>query len=356
MLSSLPSAGWCPFPSGSVPSHNRRMPPRTAALPAWVKRCLPPLVTAAVFYLIFRRVPFARFLNALEGADYARFAALMIPNGVLYFAWDTLVLVVVMRWFHGPIRFRELLPVRAVTYVVSFLNTNLARAATAYYLTRKLDAQFLPLAGTVIFMTLVEMTHLVAWAATGMLLFPEPVPRTLFFIPFVFLIAWAAIIAYAQARPVPNPGAAGASSSSRRRWKSPREWAVFQTFARAPVRRYVQLILLRAPLFAASLIFHYYAVQAFGMEIPLLKLVAFLPIIFMLAALPVTVAHLGTTQAAWIFFFKDSAPEAQLLAYSLASHLAFMFARGALGLIFLPRAYQELFGNLPRKELAAEQA
>lgn len=322
-------------------------PAKSAAL---FRPLLPPLLTLTVFALIFRRVPFGPFLSALQGADYLWFAALMVPNGLLYFAWDTLVLVLLMRWFHGPIRYRELLPVRAVTYVVSFLNTNLARAATAYYLTRKLRASFLPLAGTVIFLTLLEMTHLVIWATAGMLATSATIPRGLFGVPLAFLLFWVLVVGYAQARPAAAANRGELPPHRRLRLRPFREWDVFQTFTRAPLRRYFQVILLRAPLFAASLGFHYFAVQAFGMHIPLLKLVAFLPIIFMLAALPVTVAHLGTTQAAWIFFFRDSAPEAQLLAYSLASHLAFMFARAAVGVVFLPKAYKELFGPIPWKE------
>src|SRR5262249_29126432 len=75
----------------------------------------------------------------------------------------------------------------------------------------------------------------------------------------------------------------------------------------------------------------------------------FLPTIFMVAALPVTVAHLGTSQAAWIFFFNDYVPEADLLAYSLAAHLTFMLANGTLGAVFLPKAYVDLFVR-PRRD------
>ena len=60
-------------------------------------------------------------------------------------------------------------------------------------------------------------------------------------------------------------------------------------------------------------------------------MLTFLPVIFMLAALPVTVAHLGTTQAAWIFFFSQYAPVPRLLAFSLAAHLVFSFTRAMLG-------------------------
>jgi phosphoesterase RecJ-like protein len=56
----------------------------------------------------------------------------------------------------------------------------------------------------------------------------------------------------------------------------------------------------------------------------------------------VTVAHLGTTQAAWIFFFGQYAPVPRLLAFSLAAHLVFSFTRAMLGLAWLPAAYLDL--------------
>ena len=56
-----------------------------------------------------------------------------------------------------------------------------------------------------------------------------------------------------------------------------------------------------------------------GLEIPFAHMVAFLPVIFMVAALPISVARLGTTQAAWLFFFSPYADEATL--YRLAGQL-----------------------------------
>ena len=98
-------------------------------------------------------------------------------------------------------------------------------------------------------------------------------------------------------------------------------------------------------MFFLSLLVHAKALTFFGIEIPVLPLLAFLPIVYLVAALPVTVAHLGTSQAAWIFFFGGYAAEADLLAYSLAAHLTFMLANGSFGLIFLPRVYADLFSR-----------
>ena len=68
----------------------------------------------------------------------------------------------------------------------------------------------------------------------------------------------------------------------------------------------------------------------------------FLPLVFLAAALPIAVAHLGTSQAAWLLFFSGNAAEARIIAYSLAAHFTFMFCNGVIGLFFLSRASREL--------------
>src|SRR5438105_4965836 len=192
--------------SGRFPRDDARS--KQSALP--MKRIVPLVLTVAIFVVIFLRIPFGRLVDDLAHARLMPFLTLMASFSIAFFAIDTLVLTTMVRWFHGPLPYRDLLPVRASTYLVSIVNTQLA----------------LPL---------------------------------------------------------------------------------------------------------------------FGIHIPTLRLLAFLPIVFMVAALPLTVAHLGTSQAAWIYFFSDYAPEADLLAYSLAAHLTFMLANGALGLLFLPKAYADLF-------------
>ena len=310
-----------------------------------LQRLVPYLVTAAIFLFIFRRIPLERLMSALGEADVGVFLALMIPNSVIYFCWDTLVLTCVIRWFHGPIRYRDMLPARAASYVVAMFNTNLARGALAAYLSRRVRAPFLQLGSTVIFLVLTEYTHLLGWATAGMVLGYERIPAKLFWVPPAVAVFWLFFLLYARAGLSPWTVVRriiGLGSSSIA--GGPREWSLFRTFKIAPVARYLQIVLLRAPMFFASLCFHYVAAGAFGIHIPFLALLTFLPVIFMLAALPITVAHLGTTQVAWIFFFGDYADEPRLLAFSLAAHATFMTTRAALGLCFTAKAYRDLTG------------
>jgi hypothetical protein len=308
-----------------------------------VNRVLSLAITIAILVLILRRIPSVTLVGALQQADYPRFLALMIPNTIFYFCWDTLVLAVVIRWFHGAVAWRDLLPVRAASYVVGFFNTNAGRGAMAAYLSRRLRAPFLQLGSTVLFLVLTEYTHLVAWATIGLVLFSREQTRDVLWVPPAVAAFWLVFLLYTRGAARPPSG--GGTLRVARWIAAPRDWALLRTFRIAPPVRYVQVVLLRAPMFFVSLCLHYFAARTFGIEIPFGEMLVFLPVIFMLAALPITVAHLGTTQAAWIFVFGAYAPAPRLLAFSLAAHLTFSATRALVGVIFLPRAYADLVGG-----------
>jgi hypothetical protein len=290
--------------------------------------------TVAILAVIASRMPARAFTNALASADYVLFLAVMIPNTVFYFLWDTLILKRVLAWFHGDVPYLDLLPVRAASYVVGFFNTNAGRGALAGYLWRRLDAPFLELGSTVIFLVLTEYTQLVLWSLCGVFGFRTDVTTSLLPVAAAVALFWVVFFAYNRMHITPSRAV---------RWVfAPREWPVFRTFRLAAAVRYFQIVLLRAPMFLVSLGAHYVAARAFGLAIPFGSLMTFLPVIFMAAALPVTVAHLGTTQAAWLYFFGQYAPAPRLLAFSLIAHLTFAFTRALLGVLWLPVAYTEL--------------
>lgn len=247
-----------------------------------------------------------------------------------YFVVDTFVLAKMLHWFHAPVPFRELLPVRASTYVVSLVNTQLGQGALALYVHRRFGTPLGEIAGTVAVLALLEVSQLVGFASLGIAAFPGAVPRGLFSVPPLVALVWSAL--WLLARRPRGAGIAGRIAAS----------ALFDTLRRARPRQLAAILALKAAVFLLSLAVHGFALGLFGVHVPWIRLLAFLPIVFLVAALPVTVAHLGTSQAAWIFFFGAVAPEANLLAYSLASHLTFMLANSALGLVFLPRAYRDL--------------
>ena len=309
--------------------HEATAPPRKQSVRA---RLIPAALTIVIFGVIFWRIPFQAFWEAVSGARLIPFFVLMGSFSLCFFLADAAVLTALIRWFHGPIRYRELLPVRASTYIVSIINTQLAQAALALYLNRRFRTPLGEITSTVIVLILLEATNLIIFATVGSAAFPGGTPAIFFALPVVLALVWIAVVGISRGR----LGAPGRRVGGH---------VLLSTFRRVRLRQALAILCLKGSVFFLSLLVHAQALTFFGIEIPLLPLLAFLPIVYLVAALPVTVAHLGTSQAAWIFFFGGYAAEADLLAYSLAAHLTFMLANGSFGLIFLPRVYADLFSR-----------
>jgi Lysylphosphatidylglycerol synthase TM region len=313
-------------PSGPEPPSLEHVPQRHTA---WA-RGVPVALTVVIFLIIFWRIPFGAFWQALSRAQLLPFLALMGSFSLCFFLLDTFVLSKLIRWFHGPLPYRDLLPVRAVTYLVSIINTQLAQGALALYMHRRFRTPLAQITSTVVLMILLETTNLILFATVGFIAFPGGAPLSLLALPLALVAVWLLLISLARDK----LGILGQRLSHSE---------LLSTFRRARLRHCAVVLGLKGTVFLLALLVHSQALAFFGIEIPLARLVTFLPVVFLMGALPITVAHLGTSQAAWIFFFSAYAPAADLLAYSLVSHLTFMLANGIFGVLFLPKAYSDLF-------------
>ena len=166
---------------------------------AWA-RGVPVALTVAIFLIIFWRIPFGAFWQALSRAQLLPFLALMGSFSLCFFLLDTFVLSKLIRWFHGPLPYRELLPVRAVTYLVSIINTQLAQGALALYIHRRFRTPLAQITSTVALMILLETTNLILFATVGFLAFPGGVPLSLLALPLVLAMVWLLLISLARGK------------------------------------------------------------------------------------------------------------------------------------------------------------
>jgi Lysylphosphatidylglycerol synthase TM region len=306
---------------------------------------IPWLITVMIFVYIFYRVPFPEVFAALRQARLLPYVALMVPYSVVYCLVDAFVVTRLVQWFHRRVPYRRILPVRASSYILSLLNPGLGQGALAYYVHRRERLPFLALAGTMLFLAVMEFCQLALYAAVGIFAFHAHL-RTAF-APFYAVLVGVLGIGLLLL----HGGMGGLAPLLTRlaRWlrRDPsyrlqlRSPALLGTLRQARLFHYVLTLLYKAPNFFLAVVVHYFALQQFGVHVPLVHLFTFLPIVFLVAALPITVAHLGTSQAAWLYFFAAYAAESQLLAYSLVAHVTFMVLNGLIGLVFLPWALQE---------------
>lgn len=311
-----------------------------------ITRLLPWLITAAIFAVIFTRIPISNVMEALSEVRFAPYLALMLPYSLFYCLVDTFVLTRAIHWFHQPVPYRRLLPIRASSYILSLLISGLGQGGLAFYVHRREGIPFLALAGTMVFLGVLEFIQLALYAAIGIVAFyPHLVPA---FAPlYMILIAVIGLglclirsgTGPLQKRLVRLPEAVKTRFSQ---WFQQRDTGLFNTFRQVRVRHAALTLLYKAPNFLMAVIVQHAALQLFGVEVPLARLFTMLPIVFLAASVPGTVAHLGTSQAAWLYVFADYGTEAQILAYSLVAHATFMVLNSLIGLGFIPFALKDL--------------
>jgi uncharacterized membrane protein YbhN (UPF0104 family) len=73
---------------------------------------------------------------------------------------------------------------------------------------------------------------------------------------------------------------------------------------------------------------------AFGVATPLPELVAGVLIVAVVGAIPIAVAGLGTTQAAFVYLYASFAPRETLLAMSLVLSAGMLALRAGMGVVF----------------------
>ncbi|MGO9603754.1 MAG: lysylphosphatidylglycerol synthase domain-containing protein [Candidatus Binataceae bacterium] len=310
-----------------------------AATPVW-RRAIPYVGTLAIFALIFWRIPLGKVADALRDVPVGEFIAIFLPYSLFFFIIDSFCLTWVVRRFNAPMSWLEILPIRASMYLLAMINTNLGQGGVAYYLNRRSKIGFLAALSSILFIALLEVYQLFLFSTLGVLFYApadSTQARIIGILRVVYVIAWlvlAAIIAFfAVAR----------RNERIRSWvETGRAGPLLATFLAAKPIDYLIVLAIKAPTFLGSVIAQFFALGLYGIAVPFLKLMLFLPLVFLAAALPIAVAHLGTSQAAWLLFFSGNATSARILAYSLAAHFTFMFCNGLIGLCFLPRATREL--------------
>ncbi len=314
-------------------------PPVRRPTPIW-RRAIPYLGTAIIFVLIFWRIPVGKVLQALERVPALEFIGIFLPFAVVYFTFDSFCLTWVVRRFNADLRFSEVMPIRASMYLLALLNTSLGQGGVAYYLYRRAKIPFFEALSSVLFIAVLEIYQLFLFSTLGVLFYSPANPRLLEVthgLRIAYIVAWILLFAimgfFAMAR---------RNADLRTGIEQSRFGAVLSTFMKARPLDYLCVLAIKAPTFLGSIVAQYFALALYGISIPFLKLVLFLPLVFLAAALPIAIAHLGTSQAAWLLFFSDNASQPVILAYSLAAHFIFMLCNGLVGLCFLRRAIREL--------------
>ena len=72
-----------------------------------------------------------------------------------------------LNWFVKPIRYTDILPVRASAYIISIFNEQIGKGAMAYYLHRRHQVPGWEVGSVMLFIMFCEVFYLLFWATVG---------------------------------------------------------------------------------------------------------------------------------------------------------------------------------------------
>ena len=305
---------------------------------SWALRLLPWAITIACFAFLYRRVDamaasqHSSALRYLAGVfakvDWARWLALMIPYSVLYLLIDSLVLWRVINWFNARIRYLDILPVRASTYILSIVNEQVGKGVMAFYLHRRDGVPGWQVGSSMLFIMFCELYYLLLWAVIGVWLRGPELPAVFRAVPWVGLGAaafFALWVLYFR-------GAIAPGSRLRER-------QLLHAFRLARPWQYAGVIALRTPALLSGVVVYTASLGLFGVHETMGRILAVLPLVFFGAAVPGPMRAVAISM--WVLLFPDH--PAEMAAFGLVMHNFFIFFNAAIGLFFLRRANREIF-------------
>jgi hypothetical protein len=244
----------------------------------------------------------------------------------------------VIRWFNAPaLRFGDVLPIRASAYILSLVNEQVGKGAMSLYLLRRYRVPGWEAVSSMLLLGIMEIYQLLIFSAVGVALYPHlvtaastqlPLSQIL---PAVFVVAALYIpfhLLYFSGRLLPG--------------STLRDKPLLMAFRKARAIHYVLVLLFKAPNLLAAVLVYTAALQLFNVDVGFGQMLAFLPVIFLAAALPLPF-HAGALLL-WTVLFPEY-PEVG--AFSLVMHTFFVSFNALIGVLFLPMANRELFVEAP---------
>jgi hypothetical protein len=301
---------------------------------------LPWAITIGCFAYLYGRVDAAaaregvglvEYLTAIFArVSWINWLALMIPYSAFFFLIDSLIVWRVVSWFNTPVRYLDILPIRGSSYILSILNEQVGKGAMGLYLNRRYGVPGWEVGSSMIFIMFCEFFYLLSWATVGWAMRGDDLPEVFGLIPW--LAAAAAVFFAVFYLFFRGPLGNGVELRDRPLFKSFREAGLFQ---------YLTILVLRSPALLAAVVIYTFALRLFGIEVEMLQMLGYLPIIFFGAATPGPMRTVAITL--WVVLFPGN--EGEMTTFGFVQHNFFIFFNAAIGLLFLRRANRELFGG-----------
>jgi branched-subunit amino acid transport protein len=308
------------------PAEDAPRSPEAAPAPWW-RRALPFVVAAGLIALTLRKVDlraFAQHVASVNAPAFLGFAALFI---LALLTADAFATSVVYRRTVAPVRFVDLWILRGAAYLPSLVNHHVGQAFLTYYIARGYGVPLARMAGGTLLVYVSWMGLLAGTGCVAMIAAGQPLLW-----PGLIVGAGLAYLAVIALRP---------AFLARTRLLAP----LFE----AGLGGHLTALAVRVPHLVVLFLGTWLPFPFFGVDIPFLSALAYVPILMVGVTLPITPQGLGTRDLLAVTFFEKFAAgathEARLAAIAAATTswvVAITLTEALLGLVLLRRALPAL--------------
>jgi uncharacterized membrane protein YbhN (UPF0104 family) len=291
----------------------------------------PWLVAAAVLGYVLTRVPFDALGAALAAVSWWQFVVLSALYVVGLWTADALAMWVGFRVaLPSSPTYREAVLLRGASMLLALVNYGAGQGGIVYFLNRRHGISVAESTGAVLLTTGAFVLTVALAVGGGLAAGAVPDHPELQVVAIIVAISVPAYFLLLRLRP---------RFLARHRLFEPLFRAGIGGTCKVGAARLVHLTVL--------MVGHWSALHLFGVDVPPTAALVLLPVLFLVQALPIAPAGLGTTQAAAVTLFAGyavGAPDAQratVLAYSLAFQAVPMIFVVAVGLVCLRLATRD---------------
>jgi hypothetical protein len=300
-----------------------------AERPSRLRRVGPWIVAVATLGYLFATVRPAELGAALEGAPLGAFVAWSVLYVHLVLALDTLATWATFRSAlpECGLTYRETLHLRGASYLLALVHYGAGQGGMAYFVARRHDVPLARAAGAVMLIMGVNIVAVTLTALLGVLAGGAPAAPALRTVVLGLACAFPAYLAVIAARPA-----------------FLRERRLLAPLFEAGLRGHAVAVAARLPHLLWLIVGQMVAMMLFRIDVPVATATTLLPLVFVVAVLPISPSGIGTAQATAVALFSGyaagadpGARRAAVLACFLAFQILSLLVQAGLGLLFLRR-------------------
>ncbi len=308
-----------------------------------LRKWFPWIVSILVLIYIFHRVPIEDVLNAALQANLWIFLPILLFDSAIHYFGDVIVFTLLYRKFGTTLTFLGMMPITGAAYILRLLNFFVGQGSMALLMNRWKDLSILRASSVVLLSIFCDYYVVLGFCLVGAFQLPG-VDLSCFFdtseeahLVRFLVISWMVFaVQFAFFRGI---------LPRYNRWDKIKQNELLSAFREMSAAMYLKFGLLRLIPSVVGIISYYYGLMAFDIHVPMLHLLAMVPIVWIIGAIPITVMGLGTVQAAMIWLVApyaqgDASPDevnAAIIAFSLLWSIGANFVKFAIGAISITR-------------------